>query len=408
LDAFQSRWSSRFSFGNMFLHALRGIFPEILEDTLKVFGESLDKKKVYAFLVRSNQENRVVCRSPPHTLPKQKIVYLGYWSTQKFFFSTLSKEEGKGGEKEEKEQNMLSSFALPVASSFILKGATKEELFSWMENHLNIWEHQGLLLFRPSTMETVRIALKEYQKFSKLRGNHPNLFFRYFQIRHSKPDVIRFCELYEKQAHIFDDYEHALFQSAKQIAHLYIQRYIKDKYDTLPKEEYYLLKKCHEWYLEDRVKNRVHTRTILELLNKEAPIVLFRLARKYLPPRNHTKSESQRPSYVPSEFPDLSTTGYQNINSYNRYPNQYKTHKSFKSFKSYNNSINYDNKTMNGRSYADILLETKLNSDTVSNINDINNTNNNNDINNINNLPSSSSPTPIASMEATTPIEKED
>ena len=295
---------------------------------------------------------------------------------------------------------MLSSFALPVASSFILKGATKEELFSWMENHLNIWEHQGLLLFRPSTMETVRIALKEYQKFSKLRGNHPNLFFRYFQIRHSKPDVIRFCELYEKQAHIFDDYEHALFQSAKQIAHLYIQRYIKDKYDTLPKEEYYLLKKCHEWYLEDRVKNRVHTRTILELLNKESPIVLFRLARKYLPPRNHTKSESQRPTYVPSEFPDLSTTGYQNINSYNRYPNQYKTHKSFKSFKSYNNnSINYDNKTMNGRSYADILLETKLNSDTISNISNTNN---------VNNLPSSSSPTPIASMEATTSIEKED
>ena len=304
LDAFQSRWSSRFTFGNMFTHALGGIFKDSVDSNrLSTFGESLDKSRIYAFLIRSNQENRVVCRSPSHTSPKSKIIYLGWWNKeQQFSFSVQEDDESS---------TLLKELSLPTMSPYVFKDGDKEKLFEWIENNVNIWEHQGLLFFNTSTLETVRIVPKEYRYFSTLRGNHPNLFLRYFEIRQKKEDVVRFCELYEKQAHIFDDYEHALFQAAKQLGQMYVYRYIKDKYMTLPKEEYYLLKKCHEWYLQDRAKNRVHTRTILELLNAESPIVLFRLSRKYLPTRSPNLNE--RHLQGNNAFPVLNNNNNNNL-----------------------------------------------------------------------------------------------
>uniref|UniRef100_A0A6C0D251 Uncharacterized protein n=1 Tax=viral metagenome TaxID=1070528 RepID=A0A6C0D251_9ZZZZ len=327
LDAFQSRWSSRFTFGNMFTHALGGIFKDSVDNNrLSSFGESLDKSRIYAFLIRSNQENRVVCRSPSHTSPKNKIIYLGWWNKEQQFSFSVQEDDDQSS-----TMSSLKELSLPSMSPYVFKDGDKEKLFEWIENNVNIWEHQGLLFFNTSTMQTVRIVPKEYRYFSTLRGNHPNLFLRYFEIRQKKEDVVRFCELYEKQAHIFDDYEHALFQAAKQLGQMYVYRYIKDKYMTLPKEEYYLLKKCHEWYLQDRAKNRVHTRTILELLNGESPIVLFRLSRKYLPTRNPNPNERHLQGH--NAFPVL------NNNNNN---NNLCTSPSFP--------------THSGKSYADMLL----------------------------------------------------
>jgi hypothetical protein len=345
LDAFQSRWSSRFTFGNMFTHALGGIFKDLgNQNVLSMFEESLDKSKIYAFLIRSNQENRVVCRSPSHTSPKNKIIYLGWWNKEQQFTFSVQEQEETDDSTSLTSNTLLKELSLPTMSPYVFKDGNKEKLFEWIENNVNIWEHQGLLFFNMSTLETIRIVPKEYRYFSSLRGNHPNLFLRYFEIRQKKEDVVRFCELYEKQAHIFDDYEHALFQAAKQLGQMYVFRYIKDRHMTLPKEEYYLLKKCHEWNLKDRVKNRVHTRTILELLNAETPIVLFRLSRKYLPARKGLNSQDRNGNMA---FPVLSDPNHQNNPNYNTNFNT-----------NYNpNQINkvFSNNT-GGKSYADMLL----------------------------------------------------
>ena len=180
LDAFQSRWSSRFSFGNMFVHALDGIFPStktVDENILKTFTETLDKSKVYAFLIRSNQENRVVCRSPTNTVPKNKVVYLGAWTNSVFTFSddedkdkvhqvynnTSDEKDGEG------KETMLSALGRPVHCSYTLAGSTEEDFSTWVEKNTNIWEYQGVLLVHPITLETVMIVPKEYKYYADLR-----------------------------------------------------------------------------------------------------------------------------------------------------------------------------------------------------------------------------------------------
>jgi hypothetical protein len=68
---------------------------------------------------------------------------------------------------------------------------------------------------------------------------------------------------------------------AKLIRYYYIQRYIKNKYVTLPKEEYILMKKCHDWYLLDRAENKINVSKVLEILNHEETLALYKMIRRF-------------------------------------------------------------------------------------------------------------------------------
>ena len=59
LNAFKSRWVSEKSWGDMFVDGLK-----TLRKPWMSFYESLDKDKVYWFIVRYNQDNRMVCQAP--------------------------------------------------------------------------------------------------------------------------------------------------------------------------------------------------------------------------------------------------------------------------------------------------------------------------------------------------------
>ena len=58
-------------------------------------------------------------------------------------------------------------------------------------------------------------------------------------------------------------------------------RFIKKKYVTLPREEYMIMKKCHIWYMEDRQNNKVFTSKIMEFLNDDSALNIYKMIRHY-------------------------------------------------------------------------------------------------------------------------------
>ena len=323
LNAFQSRWSSRFSFGNMFAHALVNIMGQKLLDSssatthagyeqrevavLSKFFEELDHNRVYFILVRPNQENRIVCRAPIRTELHERILFLGslHWRDIERFSKDGTSPFQKFSEEEHNPVLALLQRPRTVSFSDSNQPIAFHELGTWVKRSINILEHQGILAIHLPTQCAFRIVPDEYKAAHLLRGTNPNLHLRYFEIRNDPEKVNAFCEQYDKQAPLFDDYEIATFLVARHLASLYVQRYIKNRYVALPKEEYYLLKKCHMWYLEDRVYHKVHTRTILRLLNKEPPIVVFRLARKHLQQADLTSSYGSYGQYAEEDHHKL-------------------------------------------------------------------------------------------------------
>lgn len=257
LNAFKSRWASRKSFGDIFREGLvhaNGNNENVLETLL----DQMDKTRVHLFLVRYNHENRVVCSAPKEP---DFVYFIGSWDNEK-----------KVLEREWK-------YPIHVKTPTIIPEipGTLQEL----ADNVNIREYQGIILFHKEKNTQVKIYSHEYETLYKIRGNNPNIRFRYLEIR--KEDGIRkeFIRMYPLYEDLFLEYDNILYQLAKLIRYYYIQRYIKNKYVTLPKEEYILMKKCHDWYLLNRVENKINVSKVLEILNGEDTLALYKMIRRY-------------------------------------------------------------------------------------------------------------------------------
>jgi hypothetical protein len=256
LNAFKSRWASRKSFGDIFRDGL--VHTNGNENVLEVLLDQLDKELVHLFLVRYNNENRVVCSAPKDF---ESVYFIGSWDDKT---KTLDRE-------------WKHTIKVNIPMSIKEVPTTINDL----ANSVDIREHQGVILFHKEKNLQVKVYSDEYDKKNKIRGNNPNIRFRYLEIRKDpeiKPEFIKLYPLYED---LFLEYENIMYQLAKLIRYYYIQRYIKNKYVTLPKEEYILMKKCHDWYLLDRVDNKINVSKVLEILNNEETLALYKMIRRF-------------------------------------------------------------------------------------------------------------------------------
>ena len=119
----------------------------------------------------------------------------------------------------------------------------------------------------------------KYKELVKVRGNNHNLRFRYLEIRNDKVLSEKLYMLYPKFTSIFDEYEKLIHKFARKIYYVYIDRYIHQKYITLPKEEYIILRKCNEWFLKNKDK-RLNVEEILNIINKENPYYLYKMIQR--------------------------------------------------------------------------------------------------------------------------------
>ena len=112
------------------------------------------------------------------------------------------------------------------------------------------------------------------------RGNEPSLKFRYLQVRMDKDVTDDLYYLYPTFSEIFDDYEKKISSIAEWIYKKYVERYINHNYVAVPKDEFVIMKKCHEWHLENRTNNRISIRKVLEITNQQNATTLNRMIRR--------------------------------------------------------------------------------------------------------------------------------
>ena len=299
LDAFRSKWASKESFGQMFKAALESLWitkdekfmaqlasvdkcdldvsscgvdassepDQETPDVVREFQASLDKTKQYMFLVLNNYDNRIVCMAPD----SPTVYHVGTVRTEMLNDVMIPSTQVELNT----EENQVG-----------IKWPTEHKFRSWDDLEKNVAkqnsEHlQGIIIYDTDSTKQYKLFNHEYQTLFKVRGNEPSVKYRYLQVRMDKKMVNQLYYLYPKYADTFDDYENTLYECAKQINKNYIDRFIKKKYVTVPKEEFVIIKACHDWHLQDREKNRISLRKVLDTLNEQNSSNLNKIIRRY-------------------------------------------------------------------------------------------------------------------------------
>jgi len=275
LDANKSRWSCKKTFGELFKIALSKKFDKNYHDVMEWFYSLLDPEKVYFFLLKSNYENRIVCQ---YNYKQESIIYLGFF--EKGVFIKLNKDI---------LIDEFNSFERPkqIQINSVIDLINKVET-------LNHFDYQGIIAINKNSPKQIKVLNTEYDKYFQIRGNNPNLRFRYLELRNDDEKLKLLYYLYPKSADIFDQYEDILLKISRMIYHFYVSRYIKNQFITLPREEFLLMKKCHEWYLSDRKNNRIFSKKVLELMTGEPPINLYKMIRRYMLNNNYNENHFQK------------------------------------------------------------------------------------------------------------------
>ena len=267
-DAFKSKWASKDSFGSFFLKALQNEFEtnEKLiskitdynketdsEDVIKFFADQiLDQDKQYMFLLLNNNENRIVCNASENP----KIFHVGT-----FVNGNLS---------------MSEDICIPYPKKHNFENI--DELLNYVYK-VDFKHLQGVIVFAPNNLQ-FKIFNIDYQYLYNARGNEPSIKFRYLQVRMNKDLNESLHYLYPEFSKQFEDYENYIYEIAEDITNAYIDRFIKRNYVSVPIEEFSVIKKCHEWHVNNRMENKININKVIEVLNQEPATNINRMIKR--------------------------------------------------------------------------------------------------------------------------------
>jgi len=259
LDAFESRWSSALSFGELFLQALTHFFirgegvgtleVEKEEEVYDRFCATLDRECVYSFLLRTNADTKIVCAPPA----KPTVFFAGQ------FYHGLRCEGNP----------------TPVPFPHRVRFDTPEGLEEYVRS-LEPLKHQGVIVFLPD--QTVfKVVHPEYSSYAALRGSEPSLFRAYLRIRQKDEDLHRFLTVFPERRNQVLGYEDQILSLGKLVQRYYVRRFIRKEQLMVNKNYFYVMRLAHQWHCSNRDANIVTLPKILELLDEQQPHFLYTL-----------------------------------------------------------------------------------------------------------------------------------
>ena len=80
---------------------------------------------------------------------------------------------------------------------------------------------------------------------------------------------------------VFQEYYNIIFEICQNIYRSYVDRYIKKRYVVIPKEEFFVMKQCHQWYLSNPEVNRISLERVVTIMNTQTPIHINRLIKNF-------------------------------------------------------------------------------------------------------------------------------
>jgi len=303
LNAFRSKWASRESFGTHFKNALeaevennkelKAALPDG-ENILERFYSILDPAKQYMFLVLNGADNRIVCQPPS----REMLFHVGTFV--------------------DGELDMDYSFCIPQPKKH--SWLNIDELIHYVDN-IDYTQLQGVIGFGPDNTQ-LKIFHKVYQDLFRTRGNEASIKFRYLQIRMNAKFTDMLYYLYPEHKETFEDYEDTIYDIAHLIYNAYRQRFIKKHHVTVPREEFQVVKECHDWHLADRSENRISLNKVISVLNKQPPTALNHMIRRFKT-EQAKRTEQQQTLRFPRQHKGSRNNSVQNspaINALNSTP----------------------------------------------------------------------------------------
>ena len=163
LSAFESRWSCKFSFGELFINSLRVLFNYEGDDIFDWFCNQLNKDEIYYFLLRCNSQNRIIC-NVANMKDNEKCVYIGRLSNKKYYLNC-----------QENQPLLLNEFSKPMEIQL-----DKDTIVSKIDQ-IDPFVYQGLIGFflnnNNESIHVIKLLNSEYKNWMNVRGNNPNLRF---------------------------------------------------------------------------------------------------------------------------------------------------------------------------------------------------------------------------------------
>ncbi len=274
LNAFNSRWGSEKSFGDIFVDYIKKYNWESLES----FTDSLNKEHTYLFLIRNTVQNKIV--SNPSEV--NSVFFVG---------SILN---GTGDFTFECSHNLNIPHQLNQLTSF----NTWEDVFNYVKQ-VNPLEKQGIIAFwkdQNGVTKQLKLINTQYQLYSRVRGNEPNIIYRYLQVRNNPIYSKIIYELYPEHNVSFLGFENMITQIARNIHSSYILRFVNKNYVVVPKEEYRIITDCHGWHISNR-NNKVTLDHVINVLNQEKhTLTLYLIIKRYLQSSNASNTVSKETS----------------------------------------------------------------------------------------------------------------
>lgn len=264
LDANDSRWGTKHSFKTLFIFALITIYGDDF-DIDEDFFSKLNPDNVYTFLLRNDQFNRIVSDYPSQNEPK--IYFTGYFP--------------KG-----LEHDYLPQFddVLPEISRVEeVKVVDFDELNTFVKNQ-SYKHHQGVLVFtkdQDGITHIFKLMCPKYLSYKEVRNNCSNLLYRYSQLRLNPSQREKLVELFPYLSLEFFQFENSLQKISSYISSQYINRFVKKQYAAVTPLQYKITKKLYDWYLLNPGKNYINPRVVLDFINEESPMYVYKLVMEY-------------------------------------------------------------------------------------------------------------------------------
>jgi hypothetical protein len=268
IDAFRSRWSGSMSFGELWSHAIKMEMerkPALFnhpDNHLLSFFNTLDQEKKYLFIIRHNEDNRIVCKAPENPTVYHVGTYI------------------KNVIHPDDDINITK----PTAYRFPTVDALRTHVLSLDSAKVSgcLGAVKGARVNnRPIHQKWYKIQNEEYSQLEKVRGNEPSLRFRYLQVRLDANLVDDLFMLFPSHSAVFDECEDSIYAIAKYIHRAYMDRFIRRQFVTLEREFFTIMRLCHDWHKEDRQNNKVDLDKVIEVLNTRYDHVLNKMIRMH-------------------------------------------------------------------------------------------------------------------------------
>lgn len=276
VDASKSRWGSKKTFGELFQEAISmhykmnadfrhtidyGKWNEPTDDPNEIytrFTSYLDERYVHVFILKRRFEDRIVCRSPPFPT----FLHIGtYVEPDVLSFTRID--------------------GFPYANIISKENADANALVAYIRA-IDPYEIQGVICFLPDNKQ-VKIMNSEYYKLFELRGNQPNLLYRYLELRNT-PSVESFIQLYKERAVTFETINQHIKILCDKLFNMYMKRFIKkESIPMLLEAEYRVLRECHAWHVSNRTTNKVTFGRVTDAVTWLPAQIIYHILRKTYP-----------------------------------------------------------------------------------------------------------------------------